>query len=85
MGSYAGLQYLKKAMFTKLTFGQLGFKTMALFPSARALLRVGREKEEVFIIYTSETAANQMCKVVWKYKVNKSSLTCVKAQTDNTS
>lgn len=64
VGSYTGLQHQKKAMFTKLTFGQLGFKTMALFPSARALLRAGKEKEEVFIIYTSETAAKQMCKAL---------------------
>lgn len=36
-------------MYMKLTFGQLGFKTMALFPSARALLREETEKEEAFI------------------------------------
>lgn len=49
-------------MYIKLTFGQLGFKIVALFPSARALLRERREKEEVFIIYTSEKSTDQIYK-----------------------
>lgn len=54
LGSYVWFTILAKDNFEtrmKLTFGQLGFKIVALFPSARAFLRE-KEAKRIEVYYS---------------------------------